>query len=281
MTVRVVTACNRAYAAQNLALYRSIREHLTGAWEFWWVALDWATQKGLGLSRFGENLRVISQDEVRATNPYLSVALGRAEADAWFWIWASQAAEYACWRDEVLTLYVDSDCYALADWRPVLDEMRGADVGMLSHRFPAHRLASHGDRGRWWCGFNAFAPTLRGRAAASWWAAFVRQRCDRHDPGDPLLQIPAGLGGDQAPLEVLPRIAATHEFQRPGFIASWNADGEHDLDTAWLWHAHEYRYDQRGDRTVTTGYGIPAGVQDRVVAPYEAAVKAAAQELWG
>lgn len=285
-----VQAADAAFLPAGLALYRSLLRHMTGDWRMVWVVLDpdgmvrlrnWATAQAEAADR----LWLVSWTDVADDMPGLHDALRtRLDADEkrtgpWYWTWAAQVTHWMIERaPQETVIFLDSDCYAFADLTPALAEVEaaGADVGMMDHRFPPHR-AERATRGGWWAGFNVFRPTLRSRAAAAVWAALVRERCLVEDPGDEYLGIPPGLAGDQAGLHALERIARVHKIQRPGFVASWNADGA--PVRPWLWHAHEYRYDAHGRRTRTTGYPIPDCVATEIVAPYELAVLAAATEL--
>jgi len=228
----------------------------------------------------------------------------------WFWSWAAiTTAHFTNRYPDDTIIYLDSDCWFMGDPMPAIQEVidQEADIGSMTHRFPAHR--PNQERGGWWVGFNVFLPNERSRACAAWWASMVRSRCDRHDPGDEWLGIPAGLAGDQPYLHAFHRLADHIEIQTPGMLASWNWDGYHlswnwslkaeaagekrrivyaqtepaaehpDVDIVWLVHFHEYRFDAEGNKIKDTNYPVPDKVQEFVVAPYAEAVAAAAQEL--
>ncbi|MDP2705085.1 MAG: hypothetical protein Q8O71_01650 [bacterium] len=284
------SACDANYAAMNLALHHSLLAHATDdQWVHWWVTLDDETAALANAARerlvahgHRDVLRVVPGDAVLTATPGLRHALNNRTGGAYYWTWASQVTAFvagsAAPSDWVV--YLDSDNWCLGDPMPSLREVPDdADVAMLTHRFPPHR-ASMKNRAHWWVGFNAFRATPRGQAAAAWWAAMVRARCALHDDGDAYLDIPSGLAGDQPPLHALHRIAKVHEIQRPGFVASWNADDSTlDLGAAWLFQAHEFKFSRDGTVVKRTGYPMPPAFLERVAAPYEAAVLAAAKEL--
>lgn len=288
MSIRFVHACNYAYAAQGLALYRSLQQHMSGAWAMVWCPLDWKTFELLS-----RTLGHASETHYVSDPRYGSWADTHPIHDSgdrpgeWFWQWAARStASVIESMPESTIVYVDSDCWFLDDPTPAIRsvEEAGADIGQQTHQFPPHRMATHGDRGGWWVGFNVFRPTIRAAAAAAWWSAWVRRRCILTDPGDEYLEIPPGLAGDQPPLHAFHRLARVHEITTPGFVASWNADAlqdrsAYDRITPWLWHGHEYRFDLSGECTKETAYPVPAWCRKQIVDPWKEAVQAAAKEL--
>lgn len=320
--LRFIQCCDSRYGPQALALFRSLQRHMSGEWCMDVYCLDdalWQTMCGLsGASPQPhpvlayQSPRDIDFDPTADEIPGLYRALKNRSGGPWFWTWAAQATHHAIeTHPEDVVAYLDTDCWVTADLRPVIEEVlnAGADIGSCDHRWPKHK-ADRVTRGDWWVGLNVFAPTIRARACAAWWAAWVRARCESNDPGDEYLGIPAGLAGDQPPLSAFGRMARHHKIQTPGLLASWNWDGHVYADVPGdagralgvfvnadgaagtqqqrsgvapirLVHYHEFRFDEHGNIVKRTGYETPGCVTERLVAPYEAAVQAAAKELAG
>ena len=284
--IRFVTACDAAFAAQNLALYRSLERHMTGEWRMVWYAIG--SDLTVALAKLRGCERLVTQSETATwQTPGLVEALdARDGGPEWFWTLASQVSHIQTEKHPQDTVvYLDSDMFVLGDLAPALAELEasGADVGLVRHRFPPHRSQME-LRASWNAGaLTTFRPTLRARACAAWWAACVRSRCELHDPGDEYLGIPPGRAGDQAWLDAFGRIARVHGFADPGLaVAPWNWDDPAlDLASASLLNMHEFRFSRSGDCERETGYPVPPDVRRTLLEPYKAAVKAAAEELWG
>lgn len=109
----------------------------------------------------------------------------------------------------------------------------------------------------------------------------VRASCETHEPGDKWLGIPEGFAGDQAPVEVLHRMAKVKGIEHPGVGVApyqWDTEGFDPACTV-LAHMHEWRFNDTGTVLRKTGYPIPEGVARHIVQPYEAAVQEAHSEL--
>lgn len=331
-----IQAADSNYLPAGLALYRSLLQHMSGEWRMVWVVLD---ESGLvAVRRWAERnadaaryLECVDWRVVAAEVPGLPNALlARLDAEgrrtsSWWWTWAAQVTHWQIERSpEDTAVFMDTDCYAFADLSPALAEVAaaGADVGMLTHRFPPHR-AHMAARAHFNVGtLTTFRPTMRARMAAAAWAAMVRARCEVEDPGDAYLGIPPGRAGDQAFMDAIGCLARVHEITDPGTgLAPYNFDAwpianihREVAKPAWLYaddermptyaetqqkftttvsvmaedrphpvrlaHFHESRFDQvTGAVVKRTGYPIPADVERHLLAPYEAAVAAAAAEL--
>lgn len=306
--ITFVQVCNSAYGPQGLALYRSLEKHMSGDWRMLWYCLDDHLHDSLlgghrlvAVRAWDANRTGIDDYQKVDEVPGLLGALDQRKGGSWFWTWAAQATHHAIEQNPGDTVvYLDTDVWITSDPMPAIREVldAGADVGLLDHRWPKHK-AERVKRGDWWVGWNVFAPTIRARACAAWWAAWVRARCESDDPGDEYLDIPAGLCGDQPPLSAFERIARVHKIMTPGILSSWNWDGyvyEFKDEEFRVWengergsfggtwpviavHWHEFRFDRQGNCTKKTGYETPGAVQEYLVQPYEAAVQAAAKEL--
>ena len=317
MKIKFVQSCgDGSYAVQGLALVQSLERVMPDdvEWEMVWHTPDEAFYYELQHlhARLNGPTTWRPQDPMHwnagASPGFLNEyhkRQGETKSKEWWWQFASHAAHCAIEEEpSAVVAYVDSDCLFFSNPVPqiVASLSEGADVAMCTHRWPAHRAAA-ASRGHWWSGFNVFAPTVRARGAAAWWAAVVRAQCDHVHPGDEYLNIPAGFAADQAWLEGIYRVADVVPILHHGVgLSSWNADGytyeaaTDEDNAAWvllgqvgqpehaavysplvLWHAHEYVVDVNGTMVEGTGYPIPEDCVRLVVGPWQKAMREAAR----
>lgn len=309
-------ACDSNYGAMGLALFESLRRHMTGEWGMLWVALDrdlenallrWRTRLYDKDAHAARRFMVVGYNRLLESFPGLPETLAsrtKADPPSWYWTMGPHAAALAVeLHPEADVAYLDSDCYAFADLRPAVQEVHiaGADVGVVGTRFPETRSHQHSRADVNSGTLTTFRPTTRGRAAASWWAAYVRGRCELQDSGDDYLGLPPGRAGDQAPLDVIEHLAVVRRIVDPGIgLAPYNWDaarvGPGPVVTATsgggngyyypceptpvrLAHMHEYRVDAEGNIIVSTGYPLPDAVAEHVVDPWQEHVRRAAVSL--
>lgn len=297
---RYVCCQNSAYGAQALALVRSLQRHEPDPAQFTVSAVcmdDGLHERMWSLVRTDKALARILKPyrwtEMAEATPGLIDCLydGRTTVE-WFWTQASQAVAWMLEHksgpsDRVV--YVDSDLWFTGDPSPVFDawEDSGADVALHTHRFHAD-YADREARGRFNVGLCGFRATKEATVAARWWAKQVRRLCVTEMPALSAT-LPngmawtraAGSAGDQGWIEGLVEFCKVHVIEHPGaavapYSAAWRALPE---EIMW-YHAHEAKYDHSGNVVKRTGYPTPQETTSRLVEPHEAAVKAAAEELW-
>jgi hypothetical protein len=197
------------YLAQVVVMHRSLREALPGA-RTDVLCMDQPTRRALEAVDL-PGLAPVALEELEQRDPELLTARpGRTTHEY------SQTAKPALCLDLLRrhdgvrwVTYVDADSMFFSDPQPVFEELEGASIGILGHRFgPRFR-----SRQRWaspYCpSWVSFANDSRGLEAASWWRerciewCFHRVEDERHS--------------DQGYLRDWPqRFAGVHVIEHPG-----------------------------------------------------------------
>lgn len=224
------TYFDRGFAAQGLALWRSLAAHDPDA-VLWVLALDDFT--AALLRRLGGTwMRVVTLAELEAGDPALAAAkANRTRVEYYFTL-------SPCWPRWLLArhseieriTYVDADMAFFASPQPIFAAMEAANASVLivPHRFPAW-LRHYERHGIFNVGLQVFRNDAAGRGCLDDWRTRCLEWC--HD------RLEAGRYADQKYLDDWPaRLGpALLVCEHPGVnLAPWN------------WMNHRYVWEQNG-----------------------------------
>lgn len=203
------------YLLKGLALQRSLRAHSPGA-VLHVLALDALAERTLRTLALPD-VHVLPLAALETAVPALAAAKAdRSLVEYYFTCTSSfvrHLREHAA-PGEVLT-YVDADLWFLASPEPLFDELAGASVGIIAHRFP-EALKHLEDHGIYNVGWLSFADDAPARAVLSDWAGRCLAWCfDRAEDGK---------FADQKYLDAWPRDFAGVRVlaNRGANVAPWN-----------------------------------------------------------
>src|SRR5262245_31984153 len=144
MTEHFCTYFDHRYAAKGLAMWRSLKRcHPSATLHV--LCLSEACREILDALRLPD-VRLHSLKAIESADPDLAAARINRSLFESFWSLSATLPLYSLRaRDEVSRItYVDADLFFFADPQPIFDELRGAAIGLIEHRFPE----SHADLGR-------------------------------------------------------------------------------------------------------------------------------------
>lgn len=211
------TYFDSGYLPRGLALHASLRRHAPDM-ALWVLALDEACERFLR-ERGLPGMRVVTIAEIEAFDPEAAATrASRSRVEFYFTLtpvlpqWVLHAAPEV----EQVT-YLDADLYFFRSPQPIFDEIAGAPVAIIEHRFPP-ALQERLVYGRFNVGWVSFRRTSAGQACLQWW----RDRCvewcyDRLEPG---------RFADQKYLDQWPDMFDAHVIRHRGAnVAPWNLVG--------------------------------------------------------
>lgn len=203
------------YLARALCLYESLREHSP---PFRWhvLALSKACEQVLTEMNL-PGIEVISLETLESAMPELLVAKGNRSIVEYYFTLTSAFCLHLLPKiphNEWLT-YLDSDLYFFKSPQTIFDELEGASVGIIEHRFTAANqpMIKHG---RFNVGWVSFRRDEAGRCCLADWTQKCLEWCyDRLD-GDRF--------ADQKYLDRWPEaFADVRVIQQPGVnVGPWN-----------------------------------------------------------
>jgi hypothetical protein len=176
--------------------------------------------------------------------------------------------------DVDLLTYLDADLYFFSHPQPIFDELRGASIGIIEHRYSL--LASiHHKHGKYNVGWVSFRRDENGMACIRWW----RERCIEwcYD------RLEDGKFADQKYLEEWPdRFPGVHVIRHKGAnVGSWNIanycvkkrEGEEYVDDVPLLFFHFACFSQIRPWLFNTSFGgnyvfLSPGVRRGIYTPY-------------
>jgi hypothetical protein len=209
----------QAYVPQVVVLHRSLREVLPGARLQVLCMEPWVRRSLEALALPG--LVPVAIEELEARDPALRGV--RAERTPGEYCWSAKPSLcldiLARDRETRWITYLDADMMFFSDPRVLLDELGGASIGIMRHRF-APRFRS---RERWAGIYNtawvSFANDARGLGALRWWRGRCLEWCQD--------RVEDGRYGDQAYLDDWPRrFPGVHVLEHPGAgLAPWTDNG--------------------------------------------------------
>lgn len=216
--VEVLQFCtyfDRNYLSRGLALYASLRRH-GGPFSLWTLCLDEETR--LTLERLTlPGVKVIALGELESCDPdLLAVKTSRPRLEYYYTCGPALLRHVLTTHPDIdLLTYLDADLFFFGDPAPVIRELAGASVGLVSHRITdARSISLYGEFNVGWVSFRSDA---EGREALEWWRARCLESCATDHPE-------TGICGDQKYLDELPRrshrvVAVQHQGAN---LAYWN-----------------------------------------------------------
>jgi hypothetical protein len=288
MSIYYCAYFDHRYLAKGLAMIRSLRRHLPGA-QVWVLCLS-GTAKQI-LEDMGEpGVKTISLAELEAGDAALAAAKadGRSTVEYYFTLTPSlmrfvmrQAP------DAEMVTYLDGDLWFTANPGPLYDEMGGASVLIIPHRFS--EAQRHQERyGIYNVGWLTFRNDASGRACLEWWRDRNNEWCfDRVDEVH-------GRFCDQRYLDYFAqKFDGVHVLAHRGAnLAPWNVGASTitkrggalyaDGDPVLFFHFHGLkRLGPRTFLTIQRNYGAPIGeiVRQDLYEPYLKEVLAVEDEV--
>jgi len=203
------------YLLKGMALYRSLERHVPN-FTLHVLCLDGAALETLRTLNL-PGLVAIPLEELEAAQPRLLEAKSNRSTVEYYFTCTSSFVLHLRQRaaaGQPIT-YLDADLWFFAPVEPLFDELRGASVTMVGHRFPSglEHLADHGIYNVGWL---SFADDQNARECLRWWSDRCIEWCyDRVEPG---------RYADQKYLDEWPRrFAGVHPIEHRGAnVAPWN-----------------------------------------------------------
>ncbi len=212
------TGFDSVYLDRGLAMHESLESH-GGDFELTVVCLDEQVEQvlqGLKLNR----IRIVPLAQVEAFYPELAEAKKNRSRIEYYFTLTSHYIHHELTTNPGVDLltYLDADLYFFSNPEPLFDEMTGADIAIIRHRFlPQHELRLQ--YGIYNVGWLSFRRGTEAEACLSNW----RERCvewcyDRAEPG---------RFADQKYLDTWPeQFANVCVLEHPGAgVAPWNVTG--------------------------------------------------------
>jgi len=288
MTRHFCTYFDHRYLPHALALAASLRQHCA-RFRLWALCLDDAAFDALLALGLPDVTPIALADFERGDTELAAAKQNRSTIEYYFTCTPSLPL-YVLRRDpsiEAVT-YLDADLFFFADPQPLFDEIAGASVAIIPHRFPAENAPRFERYGIYNVGWLTFRRTPAGLACLQWW----RERClewcfDREEPS---------RFADQKYLDDWPsRFEDVHVVQHKGAnVASWNLanyelterDGQVRVDDQPLVFFHFHHLKRRRTWLFETDFA-PHGarlnrvLKERVFTPYCRLLDAKAAEVAG
>lgn len=216
------TLFDERYLVKGLTLHRTLTERRPHA-RLVAFCMDHATEQMLDRLAL-PNLRAVPLRALEEFSPDLRAARTGRAAYEYYWTLTPATCRYVLdvVPDCESVTYVDADVMMFSDPEPVFDEMGGASVLLVSHRYPPRWQHWEEPGGTYNVQFMVFRNDSHGRAALDWWHERCVEWCfDRYEPG---------RFGDQKYLDDWPqRFQGVHVLEhRGGGLGPWNA-GQHDI----------------------------------------------------
>lgn len=268
------TYFDSGYLSRALALFESLRKHGDNS-KIIVLALDTRVQEFFDRN-VQENIEVISISALENKEPRLSaLQLTRSRMEYYFTC-TPLLIKYALEQTtspQALSIYLDADLFFFANPENVVDELHGADVGIIEHRYPAHRAAKLAKYGRFNVGWVGFRNTPEGRHVLDWYSEKTLDWCS---------DIPdSGRYADQGYLNWFPEFEKVQVLTDPGFnLAPWNTSRhslslknskvESDGSPLTFFHFHGVRKVGKRFTTSQLIYGSPLNkvLRNNVYQPY-------------
>lgn len=262
------------YLSRALTLFESLREHGDDS-KIIVLALDSQVQEYFDRNPQA-NIEVISISVLEVFEPRLpSLKMSRSRMEYYFTC-TPLLIKYALEKTsstQTLSIYLDADLYFFENPGKVLAELSGADVGIIEHRYPAHRAKKLAKYGQYNVGWVGFRNTPAGRLVLDWYAEKTLEWCS---------DIPdSGRYADQGYLDWFPEFEKVHVLPNPGFnLAPWNTsrhsltlkDGKVESDGSPLIFFHFHGVRKVGKRFTTSQliYGSPLNkvLRKNIYQPY-------------
>jgi hypothetical protein len=211
------TYFDQNYLLRGLTLHRSLDRWDPGA-VLWVLCLDDESHDTL-VRLDVATLRPIRLADLEAADPEVAVTRAARSRIEYYFTLTPALPRYLLARhpDIDIITYVDADLHFYASPAPIFDEMSGASVLIIGHRFPAHlrHLEIHGIYN---VGFLSFRNDERGLQRLEEWRSQCIEWCfDRVEPG---------RFADQKYLDAWAGKPGVHVLEHPGAgLAPWNWSG--------------------------------------------------------
>ncbi len=267
--VNICTMFDSNYRAKGFALLASIRRHMPTAQVFLLALDDEVARRAEETELDPDNMVRLSAVEDAA----LRAARAGRTWQEYVWTLTPAWALY-CMEDFGLgsIAYMDADCYLFDDLQPLYDEVVGADVAIISHRFtPAHQRRLEGF-GTYNVSWTYFKNSPIGMKCLREWRDQCLSWC--------YLRQENGKCGDQGYLNDWPQKYRAHVVQHLGAdLAPWNqeqyeyctldgkfvVDDDVRCDPLLFYHFHGWE-----SQSHWTNFSLHPMVAKHVYMPYEA-----------
>jgi hypothetical protein len=210
------TYFDNGYLSRALTLFESLRMQGDDS-KIIVLALDTQVQEYFDRNPL-PNIEVISISVLEVFEPRLpSLKMTRSKME-YYLTCTPLLVKYALEKTsstQALSIYLDADLYFFANPDNVLADLTGADVGIIEHRYPAHRAEKLAKYGRFNVGWVGFRNTKEGRQVLDWYAEKTIDWCS---------DIPdSGRYADQGYLDWFPEFENVRVLTNSGFnVAPWN-----------------------------------------------------------
>jgi hypothetical protein len=260
------TLTDSKYLPRMLAMYESLKRHSSEAFMLHVLALDAETEAAV---------KALSLPSVTVTQWIWDSRRTDHTWQEYCWLMASQWAEKLIDNGHFEITYLDADLFFFSDPVPVFDEIGGASIGIIPHRFIKSKryLERNGVFNVGWVTFRNTAP---GRDCLFTWARNCRTWCYSRNED--------GKFGDQKYLDAWPEAYGMHlrVISNIGAgLAPWNlanyrlAEGPAvDGVPVVFYHFHEYEHGKR-----LTNYALRPEDKRIIYEPYVVACEAAKETL--
>ena len=272
------------YLSRGLALYHSLARHEPGA-RLWVLCLSEACYKTL-LACDLPNLVPRRLADFEAADPQVAATKPTRSTVEYYFTCSPAWMLYVANNepDAAWVTYLDSDLFFFSSPDPIYEEMRGAEIGIIPHRF-TRRLAAHRRFGLYNVGWVSIRRREQGIAALNWWRERCIEWCHDYVDGDRF--------ADQRYLDRLPGMfSGVHVIGHLGAnLAPWNfadlrlewRDGSVFVEGRYPLLFFHFQGVKREGRYYFNSHRLfhapfPTLVRERIYQPYIAALAAGERE---
>jgi hypothetical protein len=211
------TLFDRAYLPRGLALHQSLSEHTTEPFTLWALCFD-EDSYNIIVSLWMESLHPIALSDFVRGDPLIGALQETRNPTEFFFSCTAAWCLYLLNHSPEISgvTYLDADLLFFDDPSPIFDELEGASILIIPHRFPSN-LKNLEIYGLYNVGLLSFNNDISSRECLHWW----RERCiewcfDRAEDGK---------FADQKYLDDWPqRFHNVRVLQHEGVnVAPWNA----------------------------------------------------------
>lgn len=211
------TYFDQNYLSRGLAMYDSLRKHCP-AFKLWILCMDQRTYRTMEKLNLPNTHWICLEDFEKDDKPLLNAKQNRSKVEYYFTCTPSLPLfVLKRYPDIDLITYLDADLFFFANPSPLLDEMNGKSIGIISHRFPT-RLQHLEMHGIYNVGWLSFRHDQTGLDCLQFWRELCLEWCyDR---------VESNRYADQKYLDQFPKRYG-HEIilqHRGANVAPWNIE---------------------------------------------------------
>lgn len=210
------TYFDQYYLPRGLALYQSLQQHCP-KFKLWVLCMDPETTRILAQAQL-PNIEAISLEELERAFPQLLQVKPERTRIEYYFTCTPLLSQYIVTygTDLDMVTYLDADTFFFADPKPIFDEMAGASIGIIEHRYPQPLRAEMDRYGIYNVGWVTFRCDREGLDCLRSWCDQCLEWCYDRLEGERY--------ADQKYLEEWPRkYDGVHVIQHKGAnVAPWN-----------------------------------------------------------